>query len=255
MIYMAEGVVILSNGDGILLKKALARMLYQKGMDQSAISKTICITQPMISNYVSSDEKIPREIVLHAEKLAEKLEKNSTINFSTCVSFNELKGEYLVANESELINDEKIRIVEDMMDAFLLLKGKDISKIMPEVKINLAVCKKNPVDINDVACFVNGLIIMNNKVSSINSVQFGKSKHLASLVVKLKIGAIMNIRYNESYKKKFSYTILSKDFGLNKHGDYDLLFHEGDFGIEPCCYVIGYSAKDIAKKVLKIMGE
>ena len=165
MIYMAEGVVILSNGDGILIKKALARILYQKGMDQLTISKTICITQPMISNYVSSDEKIPRELVLQAEKLAEKLGKNSKINFGTCISFNELKGEYLAANENELMDDEKIRIVDDMMDAFLLLFGKDVSKIMPKVKINLAVCKKIATDINDVACFVNGLIVMDNKVS------------------------------------------------------------------------------------------
>jgi predicted fused transcriptional regulator/phosphomethylpyrimidine kinase len=252
---MAEGVIILNNGDAILLKKALARILYGKDMDQSTISKVISITQPMVSNYVSSHEKIQKEIVMQAEKLAERLEKNSKIKFNTCVTFADLRGEYFVAKENEIIDNEKQKIVNDMMDAFLLLKGKDVSRIMPEVKINLAVCKSNPKDKNDVACFVNGLLIMDNKISSINSVQFGKSKHLASLLLKLDSKAIMNIRLDESFKKVFSYGILSKDFNIKKPGDYDLLFHEGDFGIEPCCYVLGSSAKDVAKKVLKLMGE
>ena len=35
----------------------------------------------------------------------------------------------------------------------------------------------------------------------------------------------------------------------------DILMHKGDFGIEPCAYVLGKDAVDVVKKVIKIKEE
>jgi len=46
---------------------------------------------------------------------------------------------------------------------------------------------------------------------------------------------------------------LTKNFKLK--GDIkniDILLHKGDFGIEPCAYILGKDAVDVVKKVIEI---
>ena len=113
----------------------------------------------------------------------------------------------------------------------------------------------------DVASFLNGLIIVDNKVTSINGIRFGTSKHLSSLLLylrdKLDVNAIMNVAYiNDLNKTGFNYAILTKDFKLQgKAKKVDVLLHKGDFGIEPCAYILGKNAVDVANKVIRIKEE
>ena len=47
-----------------------------------------------------------------------------------------------------------------------------------------------------------------------------------------------------------------KDFKLEEPHDHcDLLLHRGDFGLEPCSYVVGTDAIDVAKKVMRLLEE
>jgi len=260
---MAEEVIFIKEENAILLKKALAKNLYLKNFDQVKISKILKISQPMVSNYCSSREKIPEYIFKLGENMSEKFINKNSLNFYTCITFNEknFEGSYFVAEKNEIISDERNKIVDNLTEAFLLLKGKDIGKLLPEVKINIATAIDKAESPNDVAAFLNGLIVVDDKVTSNNGIRFGKSKHLSSLLLYLKdvigVKAIMNTAFIDNIKKtNLNFDYLTKDYKLkDSKKNLDILLHKGDFGIEPCAYVIGKDAVDVVNKVIKLMEE
>ena len=260
MTNMVEEAFFVNAHDTIYLKKAIAKALYSKNIDQLKISFLLKLSQPMVSNYISSNEKIPKNITELAKNISEKIQKENSINFHTCLSISDklLEGRYYIAKKNEIISDEKNKIVDNLTEAFYLIKGKDIGGLIPEVKLNIAMLRENAETPEDVAAFLNGLIITDDRVASYNGIRFGKSKHLSSLLLSLKdilnINAIMNIAYIKIPEKiSFNHSYLSKDFQLNsKEKNLDVLFHKGDFGIEPCAYVLGKDAVDVVNKVLKL---
>ena len=260
---MVEEAFFINADDTALLKKALAKNLYKKNIDQFNISIFLKLSQPMVSNYLSDKNKIPTNIRDLAEKLSDKIIDSKTLNFHTCISFDKksIEGRFYIAKKNEIISDENVKIVDNLTEAFFLLKDQNLSGLLPEVKINIAMTKDNADSSEDVASFLNGLIIIDEKVTGINGIRFGKSRHLSSLLLyikeKLDVNAIMNIAYSERIKKTgFRYSFLSKDFKLkNSKKRTDILFHEGDFGIEPCAYILGKDALDVAKKIIKIKEE
>ncbi len=258
---MAEEVIFIKEQNAILLKKALAKSLYFKNFDQVKISKILKISQPMVSNYCSSKVKIPEYLFKLGENISEKILNKNSLDFYTCISFNgkNFEGSNFVADKNEIISDERSEIVNNLTEAFLLLKGKDISKLLPEVKINIAIATDKAESPNDVAAFLNGLIIVDDKIISNNGIRFGKSKHLSSLLLYLKdvldVKAIMNTAYINNIKKtSLNFGYLTKNYKLkDSKKNLDILLHKGDFGIEPCAYVIGKDAIDVVNKVIKLM--
>jgi predicted fused transcriptional regulator/phosphomethylpyrimidine kinase len=257
---MAEEAIFVVAENTSLLKRAVAKNLYSKKFDQSKISDILKISQPMVSNYCSSNDKIPKNILDLAEKISDKIIVGKSVVFHACVSFDNepFQGNFYVARKNEIISDESNYIVDNLTEAFLLLKDRDIGGLVPEVKVNIAMSKDKADSNEDVAAFLNGLIIADDKVTGTNGVRFGKSKHLSSLLLYLKkhmdVNSIMNISYIKNMDKTgFNYGYLSKDFKLkNNEKNVDILLHKGDFGIEPCSYVIGKNAVDVANKVIKI---
>jgi predicted fused transcriptional regulator/phosphomethylpyrimidine kinase len=249
--------------DTILLKKAIAINLYNKKIEQLKISKILNLSQPMVSNYLSSNEKIPKDILNLAERISDKIFNGELTSFYTCITFdnNSLNGRLFIAEKKEIISEENSNIINNLTEAFFLLKGKDIGGLLPEVKVNIAMAKQMAKNTEDIAAFLNGLIIAEDKVTSNNGIRFGKSKHLSSLLLYLKdnlnVNAIMNIAYIKNTEKtNFLYCYLSKDFKLKEcKKNIDILLHKGDFGIEPCAYVLGRDAVDVVNKVLKIRKE
>lgn len=254
-----EGFIIKTE-ELVLLKQTVARLLCGSGIEQSKVARIMKVTQPTISNYISSRNKIPREIEEYAHAMVKKILNGSELGFYSYVSFSEKehRGRCFIADENELITDEKQEIIDNLTSAFQLLKGLDINLLKPQVKMNMAMSKNNPRTINDIASFVNGFLLFDNRISSISSIRFGGSKHLASLLLYLKdkdanVNSIMNVKFNKSIKKsKFRCAHLTRDYKLVDDGEYDVLLHEGDFGIEPCAYVLGSDAKDVARKVISI---
>ena len=261
IVYMVEEAIFVKSEETILLKKALAKTLYKNNIEQSKISNILAISQPMVSNYICSKQKIPNKFLNFAEKISARIIEGSKIGFYTCVSFadNTIEGNFYVANKNELISDENSKIVNNLTEAFLSLKGKNITSLIPEIKINIAMSKENPKGTEDVASFLNGLIIIDEKVAGYNGIRFGKSKHLSSLLLDLKekidVNAIMNIAYVKNLKNRyFKIGHLTKDYKLkDTKKQFDILLHDGDFGIEPCAYILGKDAVDVSKKVLKIV--
>lgn len=258
---MVEEAIFIKSEDTIVLKKALAKALYGKNVDQSEISKILNLSQPMVSIYLASDEKIPKKILELVDQIVDKIiDKNKTLLY-TCITLSDkdLGGNFYIARKNELLSDENQKIVNDMTEAFSILKGKDIGKILPKIKINIATAKENAENSEDVASFLNGLIIVDDKVTSHNGIRFGESKHLSSLILSFKnsldFNSIMNIAYvNDLEDMNFNIGYLTKDYKLKDISKkFDILLHEGDFGIEPCAYVLGSNSIDVSKKVLRII--
>jgi predicted fused transcriptional regulator/phosphomethylpyrimidine kinase len=260
---MVEKAIFIKEENTIFLKKALAKNLYLKNFDQITISEILNISQPMVSNYCSSKEKIPENIIKLVDNISEKILNKNNLDFYTCIFFHEknFEGTHFVAEKNEIISDDRNKIIDNLTEAFLLIKGKDIGKLLPEVKINIAYSIDKARNPNDVAAFLNGLIVVDDKVISNNGIRFGKSKHLSSLLLYLKdimdIKAVMNIAFIEDIKKtSFDFDYLTKNYKLKdskKHPD--ILLHKGDFGIEPCAYIVGKDAVDVVNKVIKLIGE
>lgn len=257
---MVEEAIFLDSDDTIILKKALAKILYKNNIDQLQISQILKISQPMVSNYLGSKDKIQKKFFNLSENIWAQIKKGKNVKFHTTISFenNRIEGRYYIAKNNEIISNERVRIIDNLTEAFQKLKGHNIEKVLPEVKVNIAMAMDDANSPEDVGAFVNGLIIVDDIVSSINGIRFGKSKHLSKLLIYLKsridVNAIMNIAYFDgiiNYGLNFS--ILSKDFKLTSNKeDIDILLHKGDFGIEPCAYVLGKDAIDVTNKVLKI---
>ena len=260
---MAEEAIFINYKDTNTLKKAIAKSMYAKKIDQIKISEILDISQPMVSNYLSSKEKVPNNILKLAEKITEKNLNDKPLKFYTCITFDDkpIQGNLFIADKNEIINEEINKIVDNLTQAFLILKEKDFTGLIPQVKINIAMAKNDAKSTDDVASFLNGLIIADDKVISNNGIRFGKSKHLSSLLIglnkSLDAKAIMNIAYlNKIKKTNLNFDYLTNDFKLSsRKKNIDVLLHKGDFGIEPCAYIIGKDAVDVANKILKIRDE
>ena len=105
---MAEEAIFIDNKDMVILKKALAQILYQKNFDQSRLSSLLDISQPMVSNYCKSKDEIPDNVLKTAMDIAERILAGQSVIFRTCVSFSDepLEGNFFIARKNELINDE-----------------------------------------------------------------------------------------------------------------------------------------------------
>jgi XRE family transcriptional regulator, thiamine biosynthesis regulator len=256
---MANKGFVIKSEDTTILKIALAKLMDKKGYDQVRISKILKLSQPMVSQYLKNENIINPEIIDIAEKIINSRKEIEPLEFSTFISFEkkELKEAYL-ADINELITDEKQNVLDSLTKAFDLIKEVNMNKVLPEVKVNLAMSKNNAKSSNDIAAFSNGFMIINDRISMHSGIAFGKSKHLASLILYLKtinnsINSIMNIKYSSRFKGKYlsnDYKISDERFDIEN--DF-ILHHKGDFGIEPCTYIIGKDAEDVARRLLTLL--
>jgi len=258
---MADEAIFLSNKEFNHIKKTIAQILYEQGMEQSRISTILKLSQPMVSNYCKSDKTKKSQLLDYAANIASLIQNKKPIQFQHCISFSDEphNGTYYIANKTELIDSENRGIVNTLQEAFLLLKNKNLSGFIPEIKINIVQAKSNASNPNDVAAFVNGLIIVDDIIIGNNGIRFGSSKHLSSLLLsaqeKLNVNAMMNIAFQPNNKtKSFSQTFLKKDFEIDDQTKpVDILHHKGDFGIEPCSYILGKDAVDVVRKLIILL--
>lgn len=258
MIYMAGQIII--TDDITLLKISLSKELRKQRFSQEKISKILKLTQPMVSNYLSIDKKIPEHIKTHSRLIVEKIKKNKLPLFRTCVTFSEVSGKYYLARPEELMVDDKKSVIDDILRALNEIKDLNIKNLIPKVKINLAMSKENANTKRDIASVEGGLSFIEGRLSYFGSVGFDKSDHLASLLIYLKniskgYNSIMNIKFDTFLlRSELKARYLSKDFKLaSKDKDIDILLHKGGFGIEPCAYILGKDASDVIEKIRKII--
>ena len=86
---MVEEAIFINENNSSLLKKAIAKTLCNRSIDQLKISEFLNISQPMVSNYCNSSDKIPLKILNLAEKISEKILSDQFANFHTCIFFSD----------------------------------------------------------------------------------------------------------------------------------------------------------------------
>ncbi len=257
------------------IRSILCHKLNLKGCTQSEISSILKITQPMVSKYLSEKHKKSKEnkqskeknIDDFSEKILVMAEKTKSLGFSLAITEAQItNSEYFLSTEENILTHEKSEILNNIHNAAVLLELKDLSLIVSNVKMNIAMAEKNAQKKEQIASIPGGIIIANSHLLMYSEPEFNASRHLSEILLYIrntddKIHAIMNIKYSPEIlaaikKLKLSHSFLTEDYKIKQTKNkksLDALIHKGSFGIEPCTYILGESAVESVKKVLKII--
>ena len=237
----------------------VANKLSDDGIKQSVIADKLGITQAMVSKYLTKKPVKDELIENIGEKVIEIVRSNVTnedVSYEItqfCLDIMQ-KGELceICSNKNNLIHcnacmklgisEDKRSVIDNLKEAIRILEKSNPIRLMPNVMMNIAMRTKNAKGKADVASIPGRVVKINNKVKASNVPEFNSSSHLANKLLENKeFGAIMNIRYDRSIEK-----------AIRKAGLKDILIDKGSFGIEPCAYILGTDAIDVANKVIKI---
>ena len=181
-----------------------------------------------------------------------------------------------VVNQFSAMN-EKYNVLKEVKNAALWIEKNLKPDFVPEVGINIAYALPGAKGFEHV-CGVDGrIIIVGGKVKRLGDVDFGKSKHIARIVLTAMsfdpcMRCAMNIRYSENTVKKAKRKKLSIGFFDRKHEPKnvstmewgtnnvieklgfvpDIIYDKGGFGKEAMIRITGKSPKDVIDK-LKII--
>jgi len=250
------------------LRIKVTHHLVKDGVSQTDIAGVLHVSQAMISKYLSQD---PPELGEDFEEVAEELarmivqekdEQEITLYLcQTCFRWREggrtcdrhgLKGCTVCTQlRSPRIMDEKQQVIEKITDALLILQtDPSIIRVMPEVRMNVAMALEKCTTPMDVAAVPGRLIPVHGTVTAVSHPEFGASHHLASILISSGKKAVVNIRYSEAIREAIRRSNLTISSSPEKPAD--VLVDRGGFGIEPCAYVFGHDAVDAALRVQKI---
>ncbi|MCF7861008.1 hypothetical protein K9M79_02090 [Candidatus Woesearchaeota archaeon] len=252
---MVTETIICSEDDLPVLKEIVAKELHSKGYSQTAISKLLDITQPMVSVYLKNNSTASKTIIASARRFTDLIKDDRKAYFQSCITTAKVEGGFYLGKKEELLTDERQDVIDNVLRAVNILQTFDLNGLIPKIKVNLAMSLKDPERMSDVASIAGGMVFVNNKLAYYGPVGFENSKHLASLIFRMKgtrYRSIMNIKYSK-------YTGLGlKVYGYRDKGfpsariDTDIIIHKGAFGIEPCSYIIGTDAVDVVGKLAQL---
>ncbi len=261
---MAIRAIHLKEKDLKILKPILAQQLYKNSIDQNKISKLLNLSQPTVSNYLKDTKQIPKNLEPIVQNIIKHLLADQTIHTSSILTYQTVPTEeFFLAKNHELNTPKRSNIISHLNQAYSLLKNTNLYPLNPAVKLNLAESIENAKDKNDVASFQSGLILTNQTIINHNGISFGTSNHLSELLIKIQknypqIRAIMNLANPQalSQTKKFVTIKLTESYKINEsEKSPDILLHPGSFGIEPCAYLLGQDAREVAQKLQLLLEE
>lgn len=180
----------------------------------------------------------------------------------------------------------KYEVWKNVKEAVKLLEDvPEVSKLIPEVKMNVVMALPYAEALEDVVGVDGRITIVNGKAKAAGCPDFGVSRHLAKYVLTAmkydsSIRAAINIRYSTNILdvcRKFGLVIsfydrrkepeeikkvegMSVPWGtkqaIKAAGKVpNVIYHEGDWGKEPMIVLLGENAIDIAKLAIKIAQE
>ncbi len=196
-----------------------------------------------------------------------------------------IKSGLNVGGGSSLINPlgltldkaERYGALKDVRNAVVLLeKCDEFSSLIPEVGSNIGMAIRGAYSLRDVAA-VRGRIVRMDGARAAGEVDFGASNHVARFILETmqfdgEFRGGMNIKYGPdilSRCKKLGLSIASFDRGKEPKGMKtmewgvhtaikefgsvpDIVYDLGSVGKEAMIRVLGFSATDVAQKVIKI---
>lgn len=181
---------------------------------------------------------------------------------------------------------EKFFVLESLQRAVEILEesGHLVSTLVPEVGMNIVMALPKPYakGLDSVAGVMGRIVRVGGKVKAVGPIAFGASRHMARAVVKAmefdeRFRAVANIRFDEELieiAKGLGYSVSFYDrsqepveiksvegatipWGVEQAVTRvkrvpDVIYHKGDWGKEPMINVFGFTAVDVAEKILKL---
>jgi len=214
------------------LRGVLAHRLRSLGYPQSKIARTLNVTQPSVSGYLSAKESrfvedllklgIPREdlealidsLVRSAELGPTKMTETLVTAWRQLLSSGKLCGYHrsmypeladcdVCVRLGSSVDPERASVLQRLERAVQMLESSPIAHhLVPEVSTNVAESAREPRELNDVAAVPGRIVRVGGALRAVGRPSFGTSKHLASLLLKAKRNgiswsAVVNIRFDE----------------------------------------------------------
>ncbi|MCS7116151.1 MAG: bifunctional hydroxymethylpyrimidine kinase/phosphomethylpyrimidine kinase [Nitrososphaerota archaeon] len=194
------------------------------------------------------------------------------------------RGKGPVNPMAKLINDsEKYFVIKSIKEAIRVLEAHpEVKRLIPESQSNLVFALPYASSVEDVAAVPGRIVKWDGGVKASMPPEFGASSHVAKTVLTAmkhnpSIRAGMNIKYSEGLveacKKiglKVSYydrrleppevksvegmsTAWGAEQAIRSIGEVpDVIYHTGDYGKEPMITILGRTAMDVVKIVIKL---
>jgi len=181
---------------------------------------------------------------------------------------------------------EKLFVLENLQRAVEILEesGHLVATLVPEVGMNIVMALPKPYakGLDSVAGVMGRIVRVGGKVKAVGPIAFGASRHMARAVLKAmefdeRFRAVANIRFDEELieiAKGLGYSVSFYDrsqepveiksaegatipWGVEQAVTRvkrvpDVIYHRGDWGKEPMINVFGFTAVDVAEKILKL---
>jgi XRE family transcriptional regulator, thiamine biosynthesis regulator len=314
------------------MRGIVAHELGERGTSQSKIASILGITQARVSHYFSNKKSLyfsnlskrfgtsPAELEGFARILADDSSRSQVDGIFTLYSiwknmlFNgEVCGihqsESSISKECSVCMDlhrsqtdssmgtsskeEESIILRDLSDAVTMVESSSqFPQIMPEVSVNIAVCKGDPKSKRDVAAIPGRINRIHGRAKAFVLPEFGSSNHMSNVLLLFNaksnyIKSVMNLRYDESLGISLSSLAVRKIPTLGKRRlrkdrsynsefqspDQEILerlsrikipesissidspfavIDEGSEGLEPITYLFGARATELSQLALKI---
>ncbi len=276
------------------IRKRAAKEMYSSGSNQIEISRLLGVSQAMVSKYLKEEinisdhmedyiENLTGDLIVTAQSGGTRADMTSKFCTACMVMKNNdtVDDAYLKRTGFHLPDvscfnircDNDISIVSDeLVQALDYLNSRSIKDLIPAVKVNIATCIKNCEGGHDVVAFPGRLSYVDGKLRSIKPPELGASTHLSSMICSVcknnpGMVSIMNIAYNGTIKRALEnmnvnvfYLTRKNEEMLEDLARTDLKGHyymvdRGDFGIEPCLYILGNSSLSVAARTVKVQRE
>ncbi|WP_094227017.1 bifunctional hydroxymethylpyrimidine kinase/phosphomethylpyrimidine kinase [Methanolobus psychrotolerans] len=175
-------------------------------------------------------------------------------------------------------NSERYTVLQDVKEGACILTGcKDFAALIPEVGCNIAMALPYATSSSEVAAVAGRVVNLKGTARIVGDIEFGASSHVARIILSAMkydpiCRAAVNIRYSGQIveicrEMDLSISSFSRedepegthtmDWGtshtIEKHGTVpDIIYDKGGIGKEAMIRIMGYSAREIAFKAVKI---
>jgi len=230
-----------------------------KKMDRKAHGSG-CTYSALVAGLVAKGYRVENAVGTAKEMISGMIESGYNI------------GSTDVVNQYAAMN-EKYRVLKEVENAVLWFESNLKPDFVPEVGINMAYALPGAEGFDDV-CGIDGRIVkIGGKVKRIGDVDFGKSRHVARIVLTAMrfdpgMRCAMNIGYSEDTVKKakrkklnvgfFDRKYEPKDVSTMEWGTKnvikkmgyvpDIIYDKGGFGKEAMIRITGKNPKDVTEK-------
>lgn len=194
------------------------------------------------------------------------------------------KGHGPVNPMANLRNEaERWSVLANLRESLQILEGyPEVARLIPESQSNIGMALSFARTRDDVAAVPGRIVKLPAQVKASSSPEFGASIHVANTILAAMrfdptVRSAMNVRYSKdlidacnrlglsisSYERKLEPSEIKQREGattawgaeeaIKRSGAVpDIIYHDGDYGKEPMALVLGKSAVDVAKSVVRI---